>query len=312
MENIKLKKILFVIFTVALLLRLFTVVAQEESKRQPLSDAKDFDNIAVNIISGHGFSRGVEGENIPTSFRPPLFPLFLAGVYAIFGHNYLTVKVIQAILGALFCIVIFFVIDVIFDNKKIGILGAAITALYKPFVTGFSYYGGPAVLYSEYFYIFILGLTILTTLFFIKKQKKIYAVLAGIFMGLAILTRFEFILCPFFLFFYLFFASHCSIKKFAGKYLIMYLFIALTLIPWVARNYIVHERFIPLSTLGGYIFWMGNNSLANGSSSGCDTENYLEMIKKTENMTEYERDRVFFREAFDELNANPKRIPVLF
>jgi hypothetical protein len=172
-ENIKLKKILFVIFTVALLLRLFTVVVQEESKRLPLSDAKDFDNIAVNIISGHGFSRGVEGENIPTSFRPPLFPLFLAGIYATFGHSYLTVKVIQAILGALLCIVIFFVTDIIFDNKKIGILAAAITALYKPFIMGFSYYGSPAVLYSEYFYSFILGLTILITLFSIKKQKKI-------------------------------------------------------------------------------------------------------------------------------------------
>ena len=82
--------------------------------------------------------------------------------------------------------------------------------------------------------------------------------------------------------------------------------------PWVTRNYIVHGRAVPLSTLGGYIFWMGNNYLANGSSSGAYTENYLELMKETENMSEYERDKVFFKDGIKELKTNPKRIPKLF
>lgn len=311
MSNSRLKKILFIIFIIALSLRLIAVFTQEESKRVPGADAKDFDNIAVNIISGHGFSRVVEGEKIPTSFRPPVFPWFLAIVYTFFGHNYIAVKIVQAVLGSLTCILIFFIATTIYD-KKTALIASIIMAVYKPFISGFNYYGGPAILYSEYFYIFILGLTILMVLRFIKEQNKVYAVMAGIFMGLAVLTRFEFILYPIFLFPYLFLMSHFSIKKFIRKYLLMYLFIGLTLMPWVTRNYIVHGRTVLLSTLGGYIFWMGNNYLANGSSSGTYTENYLELMKETESMNEYERDRIFFKDGIRELKTNPKRIPKLF
>lgn len=311
MKDKNLKKILFFIFAAALFLRLLAVGMQEESEKVPRSDAAVFDNIAVNIISGHGISMDIMGEKVHTSFRPPFFPLFLAGIYAIFGHNYVIVKIIQAILGAVFCIVIFFITTILYGDKRIGITASILTAVYKPFVSGFNYYGGPAILFNECFYIFILGITILTTLLFIKKETKILGALSGIFICLTILTRFEFIVYPVLLIFYLFYISKLSIKSFTKKYLIMYLFIILTLAPWVARNYIVHGKFVPLSTLGGPVFYMGNNSLANGSSSGCLAQNYIEMCAKTAHMTEYEKDRTFFKEGIKALKDNPKRIPKL-
>ncbi|MEK6917155.1 MAG: hypothetical protein AABW92_05420, partial [Nanoarchaeota archaeon] len=102
----KLKNILLEIFIFAFFMRLLAIIVQEESKKLPLSDAANYDQIAVNIVSGHGFSEVIDGQKVPTMRRTPIYPLFLAGIYSIFGHNYIAVKIIQAILGALLCIVI--------------------------------------------------------------------------------------------------------------------------------------------------------------------------------------------------------------
>ena len=50
MKNSKLKKILFLIFIVALFLRLFAVFTQEESRKLPLSDAKDYDKMSLKFF----------------------------------------------------------------------------------------------------------------------------------------------------------------------------------------------------------------------------------------------------------------------
>jgi hypothetical protein len=41
--------------------------------------------------------------------------------------------------------------------------------------------------------------------------------------------------------------------------------VALTVLPWVARNYVIHGRPL-LSTNGGHTFWNGNNPFTTGSS----------------------------------------------
>ena len=302
------KKILFAIFILALALRLFAVAAHQELDKPLYADARIFDNMALNITLGHGFSHIIDGSRTPTTHRTPLYSMFLSGIYFIFGHNYIAVKIIQAILGALSCIVIFFIADAIYNNRIIGIIAALITAFYKPFISGFNYYGGPALILSECFYMFMVGVTVLMTILFIKKESKKFGILSGIFIGLAILTRPEFVLYPIFLIVYLFFLSRFSMKC-LKKYIILFLFVVLTLTPWVVRNYITQGKFIPLSTLGGFLFWEGNNSFANGGWAY--PEDYDEIMYKTKDMTEYERNKIYFNEGMEELKSNPGRIPKL-
>src|SRR4051812_5991531 len=47
-----------------------------------VADALDYDYHAVSLASGHGFALSY---GRPTAFRPPAYPLFLAGVYTVFG-----------------------------------------------------------------------------------------------------------------------------------------------------------------------------------------------------------------------------------
>ncbi|MDP8230812.1 MAG: glycosyltransferase family 39 protein [Candidatus Gorgyraea atricola] len=310
MKSIKVRNILFIIFILALALRLFAVATYQESGKPLYADARVYDNLAVNIMSGHGFTQVVDGPRVPTSNRMPMYPLFLAGVYSVCGHSYLAVRIIQAILGALFCVVIFFITNIIYNDIKSGILAALMAVFYKPFVSGFLYYGGPASILSEYFYIFILGVSILFLLYFLKTEKKVFAVLSGIFVGLTILTRPEFALYPVVLFLYLVFSCRFNMKVFFRKFFMMYVFIALVLAPWVTRNYLVQGKFIPLTTVSGFAFWMGNNSVASGGWAY--PQHYSKVMDEIKNISEYEKNRIYFKQGIEELKRDKKRIPGLF
>lgn len=308
------KKILFSIFILALFLRLLAVIEKKEQGQLVLlSDDKQYDNIAVNIISGNGFSE-IAGQKVPTAVRTPIYPLFLACIYLFFGHNYTMVQIVQAFLGAILCILIFYISELIYHDKKISIIASVLVAIYKPFIWGFNYYGGPTCLLSEYMYMFIIGLAILALFSFMKEKNIKLGILAGVSMGLAILTRPEFSLFPILLIFYLFYTSRVSIKELVKKYFVFYLSIILTLTPWAVRNYIMFGKFIPLSNFSGYMFWQGHNPAAKG---GWGRVKDLEIIvNEMQNIPEYERNRIYFRKGADylieELRKDPKKVSKLF
>jgi len=311
MKNNQLKWMLFTIFIIAFSLRLSAVLNQEEIKKILRSDDKEYDEMAVNLTSGNGFSQLINDSVRPVTRRVPVYPLFLAFIYSIFGHSYIAVKIIQAVIGALFCIIIFYITYMMYGDELTGFVASAFTALYKPFVSGFSFYGGPTSLLSEYFYMFILGLTILITMRFIKYGDIKFGVLSGIFMGLTILTRPEFVLFSILLAIYLFYISKLSLKRFFKKYFIIYLFITLTMTSWVARNYVIFKEFIPLTTLEGYIFFLGNNSSAKGGWIFKDKD-FLESVQNSKNLSDAQKSRIFFKAGMKELTDNPKRISKLF
>src|SRR3989338_5432811 len=53
-------------------------------------DAISYNNIAVNLVQGRGFSH----DGAPTADRPPLYPFFLAAIYKTFGReNFSAVRI---------------------------------------------------------------------------------------------------------------------------------------------------------------------------------------------------------------------------
>src|SRR4051794_9343581 len=58
----------------------------------------DFDNHAVSIAQGHGYPpSGRAPFGGPSAFRPPAFPYFVAGIYAVVGHDPLVAQVVLAL-----------------------------------------------------------------------------------------------------------------------------------------------------------------------------------------------------------------------
>jgi 4-amino-4-deoxy-L-arabinose transferase-like glycosyltransferase len=96
------KKWIFPLFvTVGVLLRIAFVLAADSRQLTFLSggsDAPVYDSLARNIIAHKGFTNA----GTPTAFRPPGYPLLLAGFMEIFGQHYISaVRWLQCLAGLL-------------------------------------------------------------------------------------------------------------------------------------------------------------------------------------------------------------------
>lgn len=59
-------------------------------------DSLTYGNLAINLLTNHTFAFSMSGTPVPTYIRLPGYPLFLAGVFAIFGQeHYTAVRVVQ-------------------------------------------------------------------------------------------------------------------------------------------------------------------------------------------------------------------------
>lgn len=301
------KRLLLLIFVAALSLRIAAVLNLPQYLQKPGADALDYDTIAVNLASGNGYS--MDPEKGPTSLRAPLYPLFLASIYWAFGHNYVAVRVIQSIMGALLCVIIYYIGRKIFD-ERIGLLSALILVFYQPYIS-YAFYGGPGFLYSENLFNILYGLFVLFLIngFFVNLKMK-GAVISGIFLGLLALTR------PFNAFFPLFLSGllicRYPLKLALRSTLVMCAVFALTISPWAFRNYLVHRALVPFSTMGGGALLNSNNPYAKGSSFGDLSRIFTnEEMKQISRMNEVEQDKFYKNTAIKFIAADYKRMPKL-
>ena len=96
------RKRYLLVFAVALLVRVAYCVIIPQLEGGQLGDTRIYDKLAKAIVSGFGYERDARW--------PPLYPLFLAGVYMFFGSGFLAVRLIQAFLGALTALLVFILI----------------------------------------------------------------------------------------------------------------------------------------------------------------------------------------------------------
>ena len=240
----------FVVLSAILLSLVYSFVFQIK----PLVDARAYDTIAQNLLSGNGFR---EDPSLPFVWdnaimrAGPAYEFFLAGVYWLFGHSYAAVWVIQALLRGLSVFLLYLTTKEVFssvkEKKKIAIFAAALFAFWPDLIEI------SAMLMTETLYLFF---TILSLYFFTLSWKKpeslSIALGLGLVTGIGVLTRPTLL---FFLFVYLFFYA----TKRAYKSLLVCLVAAiLTLIPWAWRNYQVYNEIILTTRIGEYNIWLGN------------------------------------------------------
>lgn len=232
--------LIVIIFLVALLPRIFLAFNSIEI---PASDALGYDHQAIGILEGKGF---IENGKASSS-REPLYSLFLAGIYYLFGHSYTAVRIVQAILGALVCVVVFQIAKNLFTSK-IAVL-AGLLAVFSPSLIKIS-----EKLLSENLYTFLLVIAILLILKQTKAKNYKCLALSGITLGLASLTRYVIVFFPFFIVVFMgrsLIPKDYSIKKRVFSTLVLILFFILPILPWTIRNWAVHHKFIPVVSRTG-------------------------------------------------------------
>ena len=240
---------------------------------EPVVDARGYDRIAQNLISGKGY---VEKPDTPFASEAaisrvgPGYQFFLAGIYKIFGRNLPLIWILQALIHTLSGFFIYLISKKIFKDFEKREIAALISAfLFLFFIDIFEL---TSMILTETLFLFLLIVSIFSIIKFFENPEIKISALAGILFGLAILTRPT--VLPLFLIAFVLMVYKKYFKEAFLFLLIPFLIIA----PWTVRNYKVHKTFILTSSAGGINFWMGNNPEATGESFY--TEEMSEYIKK--------------------------------
>ena len=177
------------LFLVAFGFRLF--VALRLPNDTP-GDGVIYAQIARNVLEQHVYSHETQAPFIPSIIRLPGYPLFLAGIYSVFGHgNNTAVRVLQALLDTITAALIALVADLwIADDvlKHRAAIGAFVLAALCPFTTIYV----ATILTEVPTNLFVVLLCLFVTLA-LKSQSKwrerLSWAMAGFTVGIAVLFR---------------------------------------------------------------------------------------------------------------------------
>jgi len=177
-----------------------------------------------------------------SSFTAPLYAIFVAIIFLIFGKSFTALYIIQILLDSSVCLVLFYIGKKVF-NPTVGAIAGAIYAVY-PMAAIVTSSVGDEVLFTFFFVIFILF-----TIELIDSPSKHKFATCGVILGLATLTRsttqaFPFVFVLFFLFIHGF-----NKKTIINLSLFFVCFLSL-ISPWIYRNYIVYGSLIPVALNG--------------------------------------------------------------
>jgi 4-amino-4-deoxy-L-arabinose transferase-like glycosyltransferase len=234
----------------ALALRMGWLVASGGLFSPPQEDEIDYNELATSLLSGQGYS--LDGQ--PQVNRAPGLPLLLWLVYSIFGVQPVVARVVQAALLAGVVPLLYYVGRRGW-SPTVGLLAALIFALY-PFSIFWSRY-----LATENLLVVVYAA--LAALLVSPSQAGAWRTLAGgVVLGLALLTRPTAILVALGLLLWLVLVLSGRARLVRPALLVVGA--ALALSPWIVRNYVEYNQFIPLtsgfgSSAGGYVFWISNN-----------------------------------------------------
>ena len=249
------------IFLISLSVRLIYLI--ELHAKSPFSgylylDAFRYNSWAQSIAFG-------AKHVIEPTFRAPLYPVFLAVIYKIFGPNLFMARLMQMLISALICVMIYFIALKIF-NKRIAIISSLLGAFYGPFF----YWAGEILIVTLIVFLDLVMLLIL--LYAFDKPKKLYWLLGGVVLGLSSITRPNVLIFIPWVIVLIFlmnkFKQTRTTKKLRFVYMLCFLAgIIVVISPVTISNYATANDFVLISSQGGINFYMGNNPDADGKTA---------------------------------------------
>ncbi len=214
------------------------------------------------------FSLGNESSFVDSGvyYKGPMYPWFLGVQYFLFGDRPPIFKLIQMILGAFSCVLLYWIGERIF-NPRVGLLAGLVMAFYPVLI----YYNGELLI--ESFFVFVTLSAFFLLFKTVREQKGIGRhFIVGVAFGLAAITRPNILLfMPVLFFLYLFdLRNYWEFKKRILCGLVLALGTLMPILPVTAINAIRGHDFVLISYEGGINFYMGNKPSADGHSAKTD------------------------------------------
>ncbi len=213
------------LFVAAFMIRLAFVLTLQDGFY--FYDSVDYTASALNLVTHGEFGEAYR--------RPPAYPVFLAGIYSLFGQTILAIRLVESLLGACLAMVVA-VIGRCIAGEGVGALAGFLWAVFPNaiFIAGLVYPTGLATM--------LLACAVLCL---VTEAGKLLApgraMLGGLFVGFAALTVPVALLTAGALALWVLYWQHTRRLLLAALVL---LGVALALAPWTARNYKVHGRFV--------------------------------------------------------------------
>lgn len=209
------------------------------------ADEGEYDRLAMNLMVGNGYIDS-DGAGAPTSHRPPLYPMVLAGIYALFGHSYFIARCFNALLGAATVCIYYLITEKIFGRPS-AILTALISSFYMTFILYTRF------LYTETFFSFLIALITLMIVS-VRIDSVIGLISIGLISGCASLIKSTGFFMPAISTIVLF-VNNRKDKNIFNKIMVAYMVLIISfmavIIPWTIRNYKAHGALVFISTNGG-------------------------------------------------------------
>lgn len=215
---------------------------------------------ARRIASGDWLSGGEVFE------QSPLYAYTLALVFRLFGEGLMIPRVVQGVIGALTCGLVFLIARRAF-GRPAALVAGLFAALYAPGV----FYDGMIMKTS---YALFLTAAMVAALLHSDGSRRALLALAGLLLGLAALTRDNLILLAPLIALWL--AADVwirgglkagRIREAAARVLLFAAGVTAAILPVTVRNYAVSGEPVLLTSGGGEVFFIGNNPDADGKYS---------------------------------------------
>ncbi len=299
--------------------------------------------IAANLVAGRGFSMEFLGVFGPTSQQAPIYPLVVAGAYAIAGvetpRSLLILELGQALLGGVMVMGVLALARELFPGRRLAHwLAGGLVALHPTLVYAATHVQVASLAATLLVWTLALasragrtggvGDTVATgVLLGLLALTDPILSLAVVGVGLAIGQGVAFASRP---------------RSVAIRRVLLAVGVAAVVIsPWLARNAVVHHEFVAIKSTFGYAFWQGNCAQSEGTDkvvrpsvgrildrpnagslselnqtlwlarheAGCIDDIALSRADRAilGKVPETERSRVLFRRAWSDLAARPGR-----
>lgn len=289
-----LEKHLKIILFVALVVRLAVVIAL------PPERYNEDGIIAANLAKGLGYTlNGVH----PTAYKSPVYPLFLASVFALFGGAskgaLFTVGLIQATLG----IVTVYLVALL-AKEVINSRAAVVIALLIGFYPSYVYYVRVIEVTNCFIAVFALNLLVLfKTINFPSLNNS---ALFGLLCGISILTNpVASVACLVMMVFLV-----LGLKKkglpWIARTLTAACCLLLILLPWSLRNLLELGAFVPIKSPLGWNLFMGFREESTGREIPLSTSELQKLAEADKLEDEIIRDRIYLSVMADFIYRNPQ------
>ena len=300
------KMLLGCICLVAFFLRLLNLLQTFELPTvvHLIGDARGYVDWAQEIASGEWY--GTE-----TFYQAPLYPYMLAVLIKVFSADTFGLRFFQIILGTL-SVGLLGIAGRHAFNRNVGLTAAVMYALYPPAI----YYDG--IIQKTALASFLLCLLLAQCAYLNRRASKRYALLAGITLGLLVLTRENAMLwipvVPVWM------GLRIPANRMGKIWSVASygLGLAVVLFPVAARNASLGGEWSPTTFQAGPNFYIGNNlqsdGLYNALVPGHETPKYeradaqrLAERDTGRKLTSREVSSFWFEKAFDEIQQDPIR-----